>query len=438
MTNDIIERTRFRRARPRIIATVIGVLLLAGLAALWFATRSPKGTATGGGAAGTDAMAGMNMSGGGSARLTSAQIRQFGVTLGTVETRVLTSELRTAGAVTADETRIAQVAPKFGGFVERLYVGFTGQRVRRGQALMDVYSPELLAAQQELIAARGLQRTIGESAIPGVLGQSGDLVAAARRRLELWDVSASQIDAILHTGVPTRTITLYSPATGIVTEKNVVRGQSIQAGQMLYTIADLSSVWIDAALREGEASTVRIGSGADVEVSGLSGRSFKGQVSYIYPTLDSISRTVRARVAVANPGGVLKPGMYATVRLYTPSRSALTVPTSALVRTGARTLVFVDMGGGELMPHEVTLGAASGDYTEILSGVSRGARVVTSAQYLLDSESNLSEVMRSMVGQAGASNTNDMAGMPMPVIPDSGANAKPAEMKGMKMPEERR
>ena len=438
MTNDIIERTRFRRARPRIVGTVIGVLLLAGLAALWFARRSPKGTATGGGAAGTDAMAGMNMSGGGSARLTSAQIRQFGVTLGTVETRVLTSELRTAGAVTADETRIAQVAPKFGGFVERLYVAFTGQGVRRGQALMDVYSPELLAAQQELLAARGLQRTIGESAIPGVPGQSGDLVAAARRRLELWDVSALQIDAVLRTGIPMRTITLYSPAMGIVTEKNVVRGQSIQAGQMLYTIADLSSVWIDAALREGEASTVRVGSGADVEVSGLPGRTFKGQVSYIYPTLDSISRTVRARIAVANPGGVLKPGTYATVRLYTPSRSALTVPTSALVRTGARTLVFVDMGGGELMPHEVTLGAASGDYTEVLSGVDLGARVVTSAQYLLDSESNLAEVMRSMVGQGGATSTNDMAGMPMPVISDSGANATPAEMKGMKMPEERR
>ncbi|NUR33907.1 MAG: efflux RND transporter periplasmic adaptor subunit [Gemmatimonadaceae bacterium] len=438
MTNDSIEVTRFRLSRPRIIGIAIGVLLIAGLAALWIARRSPKNTETHNGASATGTMAGMNMSGGGSARLTSAQIRQFGVTLGIAEERVLTSEMRTAGAVTADETRIAQVAPKFGGFVERLYVDFTGQSVRRGEALMDVYSPELLAAQQELLAARGLQRTIGESTIPGVPGQSGDLVAAARRRLELLDVSAPQIDALLRTGVPTRTVTLYSPATGIVTEKNVVRGQAIQAGQMLYTIADLSSVWIDAALRDGEASAVRVGSGADVELSGLPGRILKGQVSYIYPTLDSVSRTVRARIAVANPGGVLKPGMYATVRLYTPSRRALTVPTSAVVRTGARTLVFVDMGDGELMPHEVTLGAGSGDYTEVLSGVVRGARVVTSAQYLLDSESNLAEVMRSMVGQGGATEMNDMAGMPMPVIPDSGANAKPAEMKGMKMPEERR
>lgn len=440
MTNDTMKRMPAGSSRRRltIVGAVLGTVLVLALVGLWLARRSPARPAAGGDKAAAQGMAGMDMSAGGSARLTDAQIRTFGVTFGMVEDRVLTTETRTAGAVTADETRIAQVAPKFGGFVERLYVDFTGQAVSRGQPLMDVYSPELLAAQQELIAARGLQRAVGESSVPGVPAQSIDLVTATRRRLELWDVSAAQIDEVLRTGQPTRTVTLYSPAAGVVTEKNVVRGQAIQAGQTLYTIADLSEVWIDAALRESEAGAVRVGSGADVELSALPGRAFKGRVSYIYPTLDPASRTVRARITVANQGGVLKPGMYATVRLHTPSRTALSVPTSAVVRTGERAIVFVDMGGGELMPHEVSLGATAGDYTEILSGVDRSARVVTSAQYLLDSESNLADVMRSMVGQGATTNMSDVPGIPLPIGADSGANAKGADMKGMKMPPERR
>ena len=330
------------------------------------------------------------------------------------------------------------MAPKFGGFVERLHVNFTGQAVTRGQPLMEIYSPDVLAAEQELIAARGLQRAVGASAVPGVPAQAVDLVGAARRRLELWDVSTAQIDEVLQTGRAPRTVTLFAPASGVVTEKSVVRGQAIQTGQTLYTITDLSEVWIDAALREAEASAVRIGSGADVELGATPGRVLKGRVSYIYPTLDSASRTVRARIAVANPGGALKPGMYATVRLYTPSRTALSVPASAVVRTGDRAVVFVAMGRGERMPHEVVPGATAGGYTEIRSGVERGARVVTSAQYLLDSESNLGEVMRGMVGQGGAAPMTDMPGMRIPMATDSAVMGKGADMKGMKMPPERR
>jgi Cu(I)/Ag(I) efflux system membrane fusion protein len=341
----------------------------------------------------------MVMSDDGAARLTDAEIGQFGVTFGTVEERKLISESRVAGTVTADETRVTQVAPRFGGFVEKLFVDFTGQAVRRGQPLMELYSPEVLAAEQELIAARGLEAAIGEGGVPGVPAQKTDLVAAARRRLELWDVSQDEIARALRTGVASRTVTLHSPASGIVTEKNVVRGQSIAAGQALYTIVDLSTVWVDAALRESDASIIRVGSGADVEVGGAPGHIVKGRVAWIAPTLDSASRTLQARITVANTDGTLRPGMYATVRLHTPSRTVLTVPTSAVVRTGERAVVFVDMGSGKLMPHEVALGATAGDLTEIRSGVDRGARVVTSAQYLLDSESNLGEVMRGMIGQ---------------------------------------
>src|SRR5688572_7267746 len=360
-------------------------------------------------------MEGTDMSADRSVRLTADQIRQFGVTFGSVEERRLEREVRATGAVIVDETRVVDVAPKFGGFAERLYVDFTGQPVRRGQPLVDVYSPELLAAQQELIAGRTLERTIGGSSVPGMPSQSTDLVGAARRRLELWGVSEGQIENVLRTGRPTRTVTLYSPASGIVTAKTIVRGQAFEPGQTLYTIVDLSQVWIEAELREADAGAVRVGSGADLELAAHPGRTFKGRVDYIYPTLDAVARTIRARVVVANDEGLLKPGMYATVRLSTPSRVARTIPSSAVLRTGERSIVFVDMGNGTILPVEAEIGVVTGEFTEVLAGLEIGQRVVTSAQFLLDSESNLAEVMRAMMGQMGAQESpTDMPGMRMP------------------------
>ena len=398
MSNDM-DAAR-RTAPRRWIASIAGGIVLLALVGAWIARRpAPGENATTDARSHSGSMSGMVMSDDGAARLTDAEIGRFGVTFGIADERVLTSESRVAGTVTADETRVVQVTPRFGGFVEKLYANFTGQAVRRGQPLMELYSPEVFAAEQELISARGLEKTIGTSGVPGAPTQTADLVAAARRRLELWDVQPEEIARALRTGVASRTVTLHAPASGIVTEKNVVRGQAITAGQSLYTIVDLSTVWVDAALREADAASIRVGSAADVEPAGATGRIVKGRVAWVSPTLDSVSRTVRARITVANGDGALRPGMYATVRLHTPSRTALTVPASAVVRTGERAVVFVDMGKGELMPHEVALGTTAGELTEIRSGVERGARVVTSAQYLLDSESNLGEVMRGMIGQ---------------------------------------
>lgn len=378
----------------------------------------------------------MAAGGEGTVRLSADQVRTFGVTFGTVERRTLESTVRATGVVTVDESRVAQVAPRVGGFAERLYVDVTGQSVRRGQPLLELYSPELLAAQEELLVARGLDRTVGESAVPGVPTTSADLLGAARRRLRLLDVSEAQIEDVLRTGRARRTVTLHSPASGVVLAKDVVRGQAVEAGRSLYTIADLSRVWVEAALREPDATAVRTGTAADIELASAPGRPLKGRVAFVYPVLDSASRTVRARIEVANGEGVLKPGMYATVRLTTPTRTALTVPTTAVVRTGERAVVFVDMGGGELMPHEVTLGSTSGELTEVLSGVEAGQRVVTSAQYLLESESNVADVMRSMIGQTGASDMADMPGMAMPA--DKGADVKAALKPGAAAPPPRR
>ncbi len=424
----------FRRmsSRDRGLAIAAAAALVTAVT-IWAVAASRDDAAEARQAAG--GMPGMDMTGSGSVRLTSAQISQFGITFGTVDVRTLTFDVRTTGVVSFDETKIVQVAPKFAGFVERLYVDFTGQPVARGQPLLEIYSPDLVAAQQELLLAAQLQRDIGRSTVPGVPAGSTNLVEAARRRLRLWDISEGQIADVLRTGRVRRTMTLYSPASGVVTEKKVVRGQATTAGEQLYTITDITDLWIDVQLRETDAAAVRVGSGTDVEFAGLPGRVFKGRVEYVYPTLDQQARTVRARVAVTNSDGVLKPGMYATVRVITPARSALTVPSSAVIRTGERNVVFVDMGGGELMPHEVELGPTVGDYTEVLAGLEPGQRVVTSAQFLLDSESNLAEVMRSMMGQAGSSDMGkmkDMPGMQMPGMDDKGASMK--GMPGMKTP----
>lgn len=407
-------------------AAVVVAILAWLLLSEGFARRTPADAAPAAGGEkldGTD-MAGMDMSGDGTVRLTSGQLREFGISFSTAEVRPLTTEVRTTGLVTFDETRLVKFAPKFGGFVERLYVNFTGQPVQRGQPLLEIYSPELVAAQQELLVARELDRTMGESSVPGVQPRGTSLLAAARQRLRLWDMTDAQISGVLRTGRVRRAITLYSPAGGTVVEKNVIDGQAVMAGQTIYTIADLRSVWVDAELRESDVANVRVGSGADVELNAYPGRTFKGRISYLYPTVQEAARTVKARIEVANTGGILRPGMYATVLIQTPLRSALTVPAPAVINTGERSVVFVDMGGGQLMPHDVVPGRTAGEYVEILSGLEAGQRVVTSAQFLLDSESNIGEVMKAMIGQTGSSDMGSMGDM----------NSKGAGMKGMTMP----
>ena len=401
-----------------VIAIGIALAISVGLIVQHYRSDARASSATLGAQKST--MAGMNMSANGGARLTAEQIRQFGVTFAPVEMRTLSAETRATGVVTTNETKLAQVASKIGGFVERLYVDATGQPLRRGQPMLELYSPDLVSAQQELLVASQLQRDIGRTTVPGVAGNNTDILEAAKRRLRLWDISDAQIEEVLHTGQVRRTLTLFAPSGGVVIEKKVVQGQSIAAGEQLYTIADLSDVWLDVQVREADVANVRPGSSADVELAGLPGREVKGRVAYVYPMLDSAARTARARVVVANTNGLLKPGMYATVRLRTPSRAALTVPNSAVLRTGERNVVFVAMDDGSLMPQEIAIGRVAGDYSEVLAGLGPGQRVVTSAQFLLDSESNLAEVMRAMMSQMSSGDVKkmqDMPGMKMPASP---------------------
>lgn len=321
--------------------------------------------------------------------------RRIGVAYATVERRVLALYVSTVGTVTYDETRLATVNPKIEGWVETLHVDFTGADVRAGDPLMEVYSPALLSAQEELILAARLAR---EAAGPQASANGAELLSAARRRLAYWDVPEEEVRRIEESGEPTKTLTLRSPASGVVVEKGVVEGDRIMPGMTLYRIADLSRVWIEAEVFEKDLAGVRVGQGALVRFEAYPGETFRGSVTYVYPTVSVQSRTARIRIELPNPGGRLKPGMYAELTLAVPpSEPTLVVPRSAVVETGRRTLVFVADSDGALLPHEVRLGRASGDLVEILAGVDEGERVVSSAAFLVDAESNLG----TMTGEHG-------------------------------------
>jgi len=312
--------------------------------------------------------------------------RRIGVTLATVERRVLPGELRSVGTVVYDETRLATVNPKIEGWVETLHVDFTGAPVVRGEPLMAVYSPALVTAQEELIlAARVAAEAEGERA----RRTADEMLTAARRRLTYWDVPESEIQRIEGAGVPDRTITLDAPATGVVVEKNVVEGDRIVPGQAVYRIADLSRVWIEAEVYEKDLSQVGLGQRAEVTFEAYPGRHYDAVVTYVHPTVSMQSRTARVRLEVPNPREALKPGMYAQLSFRAlPAPSTLVVPRSAVVTTGQRTLVFVSEGRA-MLPREVVPGRSVGQLVEILQGVEEGERVVSSAAFLIDAESNL-------------------------------------------------
>ena len=409
----------------RITAWSVGVLAAVLVISILMLRRSHQGASSSDSQ--MSGMPGVSSNASGQVALTPKQIQQLGVTFGDVALRQLSNEVRTVGTVVVNETRLAKVTPKFSGYVEKLYVNFVGQPVRRGQALAAIFSPDLVAAEQELLVSARLSRTIGASSVPGVAGSNTDLLAAAKERLRLWDVSEGQINEVLATGRPMRTVTLTAPASGFVIDKKVVEGQSIQAGEDLYTIADLSDVWVEAQLREEDAGRVGIGATAALQFTSYPGRPFTGRVTYIDPMLGEQARTVKARITLPNSDGRIKPGMYATVILNSSTHSALTVPRSAVVQTGERALVFVDLGNGRLNAQTIRLGRTGGDYVEVLSGLAAGQRVVTSAQFLIDSESNLGEVMKSMIGSRGQGDT--MSGMTPE--PANAVDAKGADMRGV-------
>jgi membrane fusion protein, copper/silver efflux system len=335
----------------------------------------------------------------GAVHLTPELVVSLGVTTVLAEIAPLTRTIRTTGNVVYDETRLTTVAPKFAGFVERLHVDFTGQAVRRGQPLLEIYSPELVAAQEELLAAHRMVSQMRQSASQAVADRAADLVDAARRRLLLWDISQTQVQQIERSGRVRRTLTLHAPSTGFVTEKMVQAGQAVEMGMALYRLADLSTVWVEADIYEQDLRFVRLGQTMHVEIAAYPGDQFQGRVSYIYPEVSMETRTARIRISLANPGGRIKPGMFATAQLDAAvTERAVLVPRDAVMHSGGHDMVFVDEGGGIYRARQVQVGADMGGSTQILSGLLAGERVVKRANFLLDSESRLMESMGAMPG----------------------------------------
>lgn len=317
--------------------------------------------------------------------LPPARQQLIGVKLGRAEYRTLAAATRTVGRVTVDERRLSQVHAKIEGVIEALHVSFTGQPVRRGQPLLAIYSPDVLATQHELILAQQNRTAFGK-----------ELADAARHRLRLWDMSDAEISQVARTGRAIRAITLRSPVSGVVLKKNALLGARVMPEDTLYEIADLSSVWVIADVYESEMANLRLGQTAQVTLASAPGRSWSGRVTFVSPVLDVATRTAKVRLEIANPDGVLKPDMYANVELQRGANQVLAVPDSAVLQTGTRSVLFVARGNGQFEPREVQTGAKGGGFIEIRRGVAAGETVVVDANFLIDSESRLKSALSQM------------------------------------------
>jgi RND family efflux transporter MFP subunit len=313
----------------------------------------------------------------------------IGVQYGIAKYETVTDTVRAAARVMLDETRIAKVQTKIEGWIDQVFADFTGKPVKKGDPLLTIYSPEALATQQEYLLAIKARHTMHASAMPEMLGSTENLVAAARKRLELWDVSDRQIDEIGRTGQTLKNLTLDSPISGFIMERNAFPRQRVTPETVLYTVADLSTVWVVADVFEYEAAGVRLGQPAAFTLSYLPGRTFHGRVSYILPQVDPNTRTLKVRIELPNAGYELKPDMYGEVQLQVAGERRLMVPQSAVLNSGDRQTVFVDRGQGYFEPREVKIGTQTGDRMEILGGLKPGERIVTSGNFLIDSESQL-------------------------------------------------
>jgi Cu(I)/Ag(I) efflux system membrane fusion protein len=306
--------------------------------------------------------------------------------------------IRTVGRVAVDERRLHHVHTKYEAYVEHLHVDFTGKFVRRGQPLLSLYAPELVATQQEYLLAYRAQRQLGGSALPPVARGGVDLLEAARQRLLLWDVRPADIEQLERTGQVRRTLDLYSPVSGYVVAKAAYHGMRVMPTDTLFDIADLSHLWVLADVYDADLASVRLGMAAELSVTYLPGRSWKGIVTWVAPTVDERTRTVKVRVEVDNRQEALKPEMFADVVLRAGLGAGLVVPEGAVVHAGERQLVFLDHGDGRLEPRVVHIGAKVAGGIQVLRGLAEGDRVVTSANFLLDSESSLRATVAAMAG----------------------------------------
>jgi membrane fusion protein, copper/silver efflux system len=337
--------------------------------------------------------------GAGPLRISLDKVQKLGVRTEPVVSRELARTVRAVGRLRPDERRIVTVTTRFEGYIEKLWVNATGQPVKRGQPLMEVYSAELVSAQEEYLIARTGQEALRNGTAES-LGGVDQLAEAALQRLRNWDISAAQLQRLQSEGTVTRTLTVYSPANGVVLEKTAQQGMRFMPGEMLFRIADLSTVWLIADVFEQDLSLVQPGQQVKIRVDAWPEQEFSGEVAYIYPTVSPQTRAAQVRVEMSNPHGLLKPDLYASVELVSPGEMALTVPDSAVIDSGTRQVVLVQREEGLFEPREVKLGRRSDDYVEVLQGVTEGEQVVVRANFLIDAESRLQTALDGFSGDA--------------------------------------
>jgi RND family efflux transporter MFP subunit len=347
----------------------------------------------------------------------------MGVTTAKAEYRALDKPIRTVGNVAIDETRLANVHVKVNGWIQRVFVDATWQLVKKGDPLFTIYSPDLFATQQEYLLALKARNELGASPYREVAAGGESLLEAARQRLLLWDITAEQILQLEHTRQPQREITYYSPTSGYVIERRAFPSQYVTPDTELYKLADLSTVWVQADFYEFEGPQVAVGQEALVTAESLPGQTLRGRVAYIYPDVKPDTRTLTARLEFPNPELRLKPGMFVNVELHRSLGRALVVPVDAVLDSGKRQLVFVDRGNGRFEPRQVQLGERTPEFATILQGLKAGERVVTRANFLIDSESNLRQAIAGMAGMPGMQpeGAKQSAGQPQPATPEASA-----------------
>ena len=364
------------------------------------------------------------MGSGGIVSIDPVTVQNMGVRTAPVERIDFTRVIRTVGKVDYNEETLYLVNTKISGWVEKLYVNFTGEFVKKGDPLLEIYSPELVTTQEEYLLAVKNQELVANSNFESIREGAETLLKSTRKRLQYWDIPQSEIDRLEKTREVKKTVLLESPANGIVVHKNAVEGANVKSGMDLYQIADLSAVWAHASIYDYEVPWIKEGQSAEMELSYLPGKKFKGRVSFVYPYLREKARDVHVRLVFSNPGFELKPGMYVNVQLQGKTLpNTMVVPSEAVIRSGERSVVFVVREAGKFEPREIRIaeeGGLGNRYVRVISGLLGEEVVVTSAQFMLDSESRLQEAIQKMLqekmnkSQQPAAQQDDIEGMQKP------------------------
>lgn len=344
-------------------------------------------------------------------QISPQRLQSIGVKTGEVESKIVEDEIRATGNVAVDETRLAYVQVRFSGYIQEVFADATYQYVRKGQPLLTVYSPDLAATEREYLVAKQNQKEVAQSTVPGVASSAASLLDATAERLKQWGVPQTEIARLESTGQVQQALEVDSPVSGYITERNALPSVAVQPEMRLYTIADLSTVWVQAQVFQNDLGRIKVGDPATLTVNTFPGRSFNGRVDFIYPQVDLDTRTAKVRVIFSNPGLQLKPGMFVNVALKIPMGRQLVIPATGVLQSGTREIAFVQRGDGYIEPREVQLGARVDDNFVVLKGLKAGEQIVTSANFLIDSESQLQAALGSFVppppgaGAASAMNT---------------------------------